>query len=261
MYKGWKGFNLGKWSNDEVDVRDFIQRNYTPYEGDASFLEGPTEATKKLWDIILDLSKKEREAGGVLDADVDIISTLTSHAPGYIDKNLEKIVGLQTDKPFKRALQPFGGIKMSVQACEMYGFKVTERVKDIFTKYRKTHNDGVYDAYTPEMRAARSAHILTGLPDTYGRGRIIGDYRRVALYGVDYLIRHKEMDKSIIDGEMLPEKIRDREELSDQIKALKDLKTMALSYGIDLSEPATTAQEAIQALYFGYLAEIGRAHV
>ncbi|MDE6946881.1 MAG: formate C-acetyltransferase [Anaeroplasmataceae bacterium] len=256
MYKGWKGFNLGKWSNDEVDVRDFIQRNYTPYEGDASFLEGPTEATKKLWDIILDLSKKEREAGGVLDADVDIISTLTSHAPGYIDKNLEKIVGLQTDKPFKRALQPFGGIKMSVQACEMYGFKVTERVKDIFTKYRKTHNDGVYDAYTPEMRAARSAHILTGLPDTYGRGRIIGDYRRVALYGVDYLIRHKEMDKSIIDGEMLPEKIRDREELSDQIKALKDLKTMALSYGIDLSEPATTAQEAIQALYFGYLAAV-----
>lgn len=256
MYKGWKGFNLGKWSNDEVDVRDFIQRNYTPYEGDASFLEGPTEATKKLWDIILDLSKKEREAGGVLDADVDIISTLTSHAPGYIDKNLEKIVGLQTDKPFKRALQPFGGIKMSVQACEMYGFKVTERVKDIFTKYRKTHNDGVYDAYTPEMRAARSAHILTGLPDTYGRGRIIGDYRRVALYGVDYLIRHKEIDKSIIDGEMLPEKIRDREELSDQIKALKDLKTMALSYGIDLSEPATTAQEAIQALYFGYLAAV-----
>ncbi|MDE5715254.1 MAG: formate C-acetyltransferase [Anaeroplasmataceae bacterium] len=256
MYKGWEGFTLGKWSNDEVDVRDFIQRNYSPYDGDASFLEGPTEATKKLWNIILDLSKKEREAGGVLDADTDIISTLTSHAPGYIDKDLEKIVGLQTDKPFKRALQPFGGIKMSVQACEMYGYQVSDRVKDIFTKYRKTHNDGVYDAYTPEMRAARSAHILTGLPDTYGRGRIIGDYRRVALYGVDYLIRHKELDKSLIDGEMLPEKIRDREELSEQIKALKALKELAQSYGCDISEPAKTAKEAIQALYFGYLAAV-----
>ncbi len=256
MYKGWEGFIPGKWCNDEVDVRDFIQRNYKPYEGDASFLAGPTEATKKLWDIILDLSKKEREAGGVLNADTDIISTLTSHKPGYLDKNLEKIVGLQTDEPFKRALQPFGGIKMSVQACEMYGYQVTDRVKEIFTKYRKTHNDGVYDAYTPEMRAARSAHILTGLPDTYGRGRIIGDYRRVALYGVDYLIRQKEMDKSLIDGEMLPEKIRDREELSEQIKALKALKEMALSYGCDISLPATTAQEAIQALYFGYLGAV-----
>ncbi len=256
MYKGWEGFTLGKWSNDEVDVRDFIQRNYTPYEGDASFLEEPTLATKKLWEIILDLSKKEREAGGILDADTDIISTLTSHAPGYIDQELEQIVGLQTDRPFKRALQPFGGIKMSVQACEMYGYQVSDRVKEIFTKYRKTHNDGVYDAYTPEMRAARSAHILTGLPDTYGRGRIIGDYRRVALYGVDYLIRHKELDKSLIDGEMTPDKIRDREELSEQIKALKALKELANSYHCDISDPATTAKEAIQALYFGYLAAV-----
>lgn len=255
-YPGWEGFTLGRWSNDEVDVRDFIQKNYHPYEGDASFLAGPTEATKKLWQMILDLSKQEREAGGVLKADTDIISTLTSHHPGYLDASLEKIVGLQTDEPFKRALQPFGGLKMSVQACEMYGFQVSDRVKDIFTHYRKTHNDGVYDAYTPEMRAARSAHILTGLPDTYGRGRIIGDYRRVALYGVDYLIRHKELDKSLIDGEMTPDKIRDREELSEQIKALKALKKMALSYGIDISLPAKTAREAIQALYFGYLGAV-----
>ena len=256
MYLGWEGFNLGKWSNDEVDVRDFIQRNYTPYLGDSSFLAGPTDATKKLWDIVLDLSKKERENGGVLDADTDIVSTITSHGPGYLDKDLEKIVGLQTDKPFKRSLQPFGGIKMATEACEMYGYHVSDRVKEIFTKYRKTHNDGVYDAYTPEMRAARRAHILTGLPDTYGRGRIVGDYRRVALYGVDYLIKHKELDKSLIGGEMRPERIRDREELSEQIKALKFLKEMALSYGVDISEPAKTAKEAIQALYFGYLAAV-----
>ncbi len=256
MYKGWEGFIEGKWSRDEVDVRDFIQRNYTVYEGDGSFLAKPTEATKKLWDIILKLSKEEREKGGVLDADTDIISGLTSHKPGYIDKDLEKIVGLQTDKPFKRSLQPFGGIKMSTQACEMYGYQVSDRVKEIFSKYRKTHNDGVYDAYTPEMRAARTAHILTGLPDTYGRGRIVGDYRRVALYGVDYLIRHKELDKSLIDGEMTPDKIRDREEIAEQIKALKGLKEMALSYGCDISEPATSAKEAIQALYFGYLGAV-----
>ena len=256
MYLGWEGFNLGKWSNDEVDVRDFIQRNYTPYLGDSSFLAGPTDATKKLWEIVLDLSKKERENGGVLDADTDIVSTISSHGPGYLDKDLEKIVGLQTDKPFKRSLQPFGGIKMATDACEMYGYHVSDRVKEIFTKYRKTHNDGVYDAYTPEMRAARRAHILTGLPDTYGRGRIVGDYRRVALYGVDYLIKHKELDKSLIGGEMRPERIRDREELSEQIKALKSLKEMALSYGVDISEPAKTAKEAIQALYFGYLAAV-----
>ena len=256
QYKGWEGFVPGKWSNDEVDVRDFIQCNYTPYEGDASFLAPATEATKKLWDIVLDLSKKEREAGGVLDADTKIVSTLTSHGAGYLDKDLEKIVGLQTDKPFKRALQPFGGIRMSEEALNMYGYTLDPEVKEIFTKYRKTHNDGVYDAYTPEMRAARRAHILTGLPDTYGRGRIVGDYRRVALYGVDYLIRKKEEDKLAMNGVMTPDKVRDREELSEQIKALKALKAMAAIYGKDISQPATTAQEAVQALYFGYLAAV-----
>ena len=255
MYKGWEGFVPGKWM-EEVNVRDFIQRNYTPYHGDESFLAGPTEATVKLWNEVLDLLKQERANGGVLDADTDIIGTITSHGPGYIDKDLEKIVGLQTDKPLKRALQPFGGIKMSVQACEMYGYQVTDRVKEIFTKYRKTHNDGVYDAYTPEMRLARSSHILTGLPDTYGRGRIIGDYRRVALYGIDFLIEKKEYDKLNTDGTMRPEKVRDREELSEQIKALKALKQMAASYGCDISRPAETAQEAVQALYFGYLAAV-----
>ena len=254
-FEQWKNFQKGDWES-EINVRDFIQRNYTPYEGDESFLAGPTEATVKLWDEVLDLLKQERANGGVLDADTDIIGTITSHGPGYIDKDLEKIVGLQTDKPLKRALQPFGGIKMSVQACEMYGYKVTDRVKEIFTKYRKTHNDGVYDAYTPEMRAARSSHILTGLPDTYGRGRIIGDYRRVALYGIDYLIEKKEYDKLNTDGTMRPEMVRDREELSEQIKALKALKQMAASYGCDISRPAETAQEAVQALYFGYLAAV-----
>ena len=255
MYKGWQGFVHGKWT-EEVNVRDFIQRNYNPYHGDESFLAEPTEGTLKLWDEVLDLLKQERENGGVLDADTDIIGTITSHGPGYIDKDLEKIVGLQTDKPLKRALQPFGDIKMSVQACEMYGYKVSDRVKEIFTKYRKTHNDGVYDAYTPEMRAARSSHILTGLPDTYGRGRIIGDYRRVALYGIDYLIEKKEYDKLNTDGTMRPETVRNREELSEQIKALKALKQMAASYGCDISKPAETAQQAVQALYFGYLAAV-----
>lgn len=255
-YEGWEGFVPGKWNNDEVDVRDFIQRNYIPYEGDASFLAPATEATKKLWKIVLDLSKKEREAGGVLDADTKIVSTLTSHAAGYLDKELEKIVGLQTDKPFKRALQPFGGIRMSEEALNMYGYTLDPEVKEIFTKYRKTHNDGVYDAYTPEMRAARSAHILTGLPDTYGRGRIVGDYRRVALYGVDYLIRKKEEDKLAMNGVMTPDKVRDREELSEQIKALKALKALAAIYGKDISQPAKNAQEAVQALYFGYLAAV-----
>ena len=256
IYEGWEGFTLGKWSQDEVDVRDFIQRNYEPYEGDGSFLEGPTEASKKLWDEILSLSKKEREKGGVLDADTKIISTITSHGPGYIDKELEKIVGLQTDVPFKRSLQPFGGIKMAEQALSLYGYELDPEVKEIFTKYRKTHNQGVFDAYTPEMRRCRTAHILTGLPDAYGRGRIIGDYRRIALYGVDYLIKHKELDKSLLDDEMTPDKIRDREELTMQINALKDLKAMALEYGYDISEPAKTAQEAVQFLYFGYLAAI-----
>ncbi len=256
QYKGWEGFVPGKWCNDEVDVRDFIQHNYTPYEGDAAFLAPATEATKKLWDIVCDLTKKEREAGGVLNADTKIVSTLTSHGAGYLDKNLETIVGLQTDEPFKRSLQPFGGIRMSEGALEMYGYKIDENVKEIFTKYRKTHNEGVFDAYTPEMRAARSAHILTGLPDAYGRGRIIGDYRRVALYGVDYLIKKKEEDKLAINGDMTPDKVRNREELADQIKALKALKEMAAIYGCDISKPAETAQEAIQALYFGYLAAV-----
>ena len=256
QYEGWEGFVPGKWNNDEVDVRDFIQRNYTPYEGDASFLAPATEATQKLWNIVLDLSQKEREAGGVLDADTKIVSTLTSHEAGYLDKELEKIVGLQTDKPFKRALQPFGGIRMSVEALNMYGYTLDPEVKAIFSKYRKTHNDGVYDAYTPEMRAARSAHILTGLPDTYGRGRIVGDYRRVALYGVDYLIRKKEEDKLAMNGVMTPDKVRDREEISEQIKALKALKTLAAIYGRDISQPAKNAQEAVQALYFGYLAAV-----
>ena len=256
QFKGWEGFIPGKWSNDEVDVRDFIQCNYTPYEGDGSFLAPATEATKKLWQIVCDLSKQEREAGGVLDADTKIVSTLTSHGAGYLDKNLETIVGVQTDVPFKRSLQPFGGIRMSEGALEMYGYQIDPQVKEIFTKYRKTHNEGVFDAYTPEMRAARSAHILTGLPDAYGRGRIIGDYRRVALYGVDYLIRKKEEDKLAINGDMTPDKVRDREELADQIKALKALKEMAAIYGCDISQPAETAQQAIQALYFGYLAAV-----
>lgn len=253
--KAWEGFKKGKWSV-EVNVRDFIQLNYTPYEGDGAFLAPPTAATKKLWDEILKLSEQERKAGGVLDADTSIVSTLTSHAAGYIDKDLEKIVGLQTDKPFKRALQPFGGIKMAEQALNMYGYEIDPEVKSIFTKYRKTHNDGVYDAYTPEMRRARRAHILTGLPDTYGRGRIVGDYRRVALYGVDYLIERKERDKLLLDGDMTPDKIRNREELSAQIKALKDLKQLAAIYDRDISAPAETAEQAIQALYFGYLAAV-----
>ena len=256
QYKGWEGFVPGKWCADEVDVRDFIQRNYTPYEGDGKFLAPATEATKKLWQIVCELTKKELANGGVLNADTKIVSTLTSHGAGYLDKDLEKIVGLQTDEPFKRALQPFGGIRMSEGALEMYGYQIDPQVKEIFTKYRKTHNEGVFDAYTPEMRAARSAHILTGLPDAYGRGRIIGDYRRVALYGVDYLIRKKEEDKLAMNGDMTPEKVRNREEVADQVKALKALKEMAAIYGCDISKPAETAQQAVQALYFGYLAAV-----
>lgn len=256
LFEEWNGFELGKWSNDEIDVRDFIQKNYHPYEGDGSFLEDATDATKKLWDEILELQKEEHARGGVYDADTKIVSTLTSHKPGYIDKDLEQIVGLQTDAPLKRGLQPFGGIKMAEQALNLYGYQLDPEIKEIFTKYRKTHNDGVYDAYTPEMRRARKAHILTGLPDTYGRGRIIGDYRRIALYGIDYLIKHKEFDKSLIDGEMTPDRIRDREEISEQIKALKKLKEMALSYGYDISKPAKNAKEAIQWVYFGYLGAV-----
>ena len=256
QYKGWEGFVPGKWCSDEIDVRDFIQHNYTPYEGDAAFLAPATEATKKLWDIVCDLTKKEIAAGGVLNADTKIVSTLTSHGAGYLDKDLEKIVGLQTDEPFKRALQPFGGIRMSEGALNMYGYELDAGVKEIFTKYRKTHNEGVFDAYTPEMRAVRSAHILTGLPDAYGRGRIIGDYRRVALYGIDYLVQKKEEDKLALGGTMTPDKVRDREEIAEQVKALKGLKAMAASYGCDISKPAETAQQAIQALYFGYLGAV-----
>lgn len=255
QFEAWKGFIHGKWS-EEVDVRDFIQRNYTPYEGDGTFLAPPTDATLRLWKEICDLSAKEREAGGVLNADTKIVSTLLSHGAGYIDKELEQIVGLQTDEPFKRALQPFGGIKMAEQALNMYGYELDPEVKNIFTKYRKTHNDGVYDAYTVEMRRARRAHIITGLPDTYGRGRIVGDYRRVALYGVDCLIAFKERDKMLMDGDMTPDKIRDREELSEQIKALKALKNLAAIYGLDISKPSETAKEAVQALYLGYLAAV-----
>ncbi len=255
MSNAWEDFVPGKWSK-EINVRDFIQKNYTEYTGDASFLAGPTDATKKLWNEVLDLMKVEREKGGVYDCDIDNPSQVNSHKPGYIDKDLEKIVGLQTDVPLKRAFMPNGGIRMACQAAEQYGYVVDETIKNFFLKYRKTHNDGVFDAYTPEMRAARTAHILTGLPDTYGRGRIVGDYRRVALYGVDYLIKQKEHDKSLICGEMTDERIRDREEISEQIKALKALKDMAAQYGSDISKPATNAHEAIQALYFGYLAAV-----
>ena len=252
----WEGFVTGKWSDDEVNVRDFIQRNYTPYEGDESFLAPATEATRKLWDDVLKLSEDERKAGGVLMADTAVVSTLTSHGAGYIDKSLEKIVGLQTDEPFKRSLQPFGGIKMAEQALNMYGYEIAPEVKEIFTKYRKTHNDGVYDVYTPEMRLARRAHILTGLPDTYGRGRIVGDYRRVALYGTDYLVACKERDKLNLSGDMTPDKVRDREEISEQIEALKNLAKMASFYGKDITRPAANAEEAVQWLYFGYLGAV-----
>ncbi len=254
--RAWRSFERGRWSNDEIDVRDFIQRNYTPYEGDGAFLAPATEATKRLWKQVMDLSAEERRRGGVYDADTSVVSRVNSHGAGYFDRSLEKIVGLQTDAPFKRALQPFGGIRMAEEALKMYGYELDPHVKEIFTKYRKTHNDGVFDAYTPEMRLARHAHILTGLPDTYGRGRIVGDYRRVALYGVDYLIRKKQADKLLLDGDMTPDKIRDREELSEQIKALGRLKEMAAAYGFDISRPAETAQEAVQWLYFGYLAAV-----
>ena len=252
----WEGFEPGRWSNTSVNVRDFIHRNITPYDGDESFLEGPTEATKQLWDQVMELSRQEREAGGVLDMDTKIISTITSHGPGYLNKDLEKIVGLQTDKPFKRSLQPFGGIRMAQQACKEYGYEVDPEVVEIFTKYRKTHNQGVFDAYTPEMKLARHAAILTGLPDAYGRGRIVGDYRRVALYGVDMLIEDKEHQKETHFVRMTSKNIRLREELSEQINALHDLKKLGEIYGYDISRPAKNAREAVQWLYFGYLAAV-----
>ena len=254
-YPGWEGFHKATWAN-EINVRSFIRHNYTPYDGDDSFLAGPTQDTLDLWDQVMDLTKQEREAGGVLDMDTKIISTITSHGPGYLNKEKEKIVGFQTDKPFKRALMPYGGIRMAEKACADNGYQVDPQVSEFFTVHRKTHNAGVFDAYTPEMRACRSSHIITGLPDAYGRGRIIGDYRRVALYGVDRLIEDKEEQKRTTRSAMYSDVIRDREELSEQIRALHQLKQMAASYGFDISQPATNVQEAIQWLYFGYLAAV-----
>ena len=245
----------GKWQS-EINVRDFIQKNYTPYDGDSSFLAGPTEATTKLWQECCDLFKKERENGGVLDMDTKIVSTITSHKAGYIDKSLEQIVGLQTDKPLKRSLQPFGGIRMAETSCKSYGYEVDPEITEIFTKYRKTHNQGVFDCYTPEMRKARHAAILTGLPDAYGRGRIIGDYRRIALYGIDRLIEDKKEQHASLDGEMRPEKIQLKEELAEQIRALQEMAELGDEYGFDIRKPASNAKEAIQWLYFGYLSAV-----
>ena len=256
MKEQWQGFKGSKWQ-DEVDVRDFIQNNYKPYDGDESFLEGPTESTNTLWEKLQKLQKEERAKGGVLDMETEVISSLTAYGPGYLDKDLEKVVGLQTDKPLKRAFMPYGGIRMSEEACETYGYKPSEKLHEIFTKYHKTHNDAVFSAYTPEMRLARRNKIVTGLPDTYGRGRIVGDYRRVALYGIDYLIEQKQKDFAYCgDGTMSDDVIRQREELAEQIKALKEMKVMAASYGYDISQPAKNSLEAVQWLYFGYLAAI-----
>lgn len=255
MEQEWNSFVGGVWQK-EINVRDFIQKNYTPYEGDDSFLAGPTQATKDLWDQVMELSAEERAKGGVLDMDTKIISSITSHGPGYLNKDKEKIVGFQTDKPFKRSLQPYGGIRMAVKACEDNGYHVDPQIVDFFQKHRKTHNDGVFDAYTPEMRACRSSHIITGLPDAYGRGRIIGDYRRVALYGVDRLIEDKQRQKDGTRVIMYSDVTRQREELSEQIKALKELKELGNIYGFDISKPASNVKEAIQWLYFGYLAAV-----
>ncbi len=255
MRQEWASFKGGVWEK-EINVRDFIQKNYTPYEGDETFLAGSTKATNELWEQVMELTEEERNKGGVLDMDTHIISTITSHGPGYLNKEKEKIVGFQTDKPFKRALQPNGGIRMAIKACEDNGYHVDPEIVDFYTKYRKTHNDGVFDVYSPEMRACRSSHIITGLPDAYGRGRIIGDYRRVALYGVDRLIEDKEDQKAGTRSNMYEDVIRNREELSEQIKALKELKKLGEIYGFDISRPAQNVQEAIQWLYFGYLAAI-----
>ena len=258
-FEQWAGFKGKEWVNS-VDVRSFIQENYTPYEGDESFLEGPTEATDTLWGKLQELQKEERAKGGVLDMETEVVSGLTAYGPGYISeetKDLEKVVGLQTDKPLKRAFMPYGGIKMAEQACTTYGYQPSEELHKIFTKYHKTHNQGVFDIYTPEMKKARHNKIITGLPDTYGRGRIVGDYRRVALYGIDLLVADKQKDfANCGDGTMTDDVIRLREEISMQIKALKDMKVMAESYGYDISEPASNAKEAVQWTYFGYLAAI-----
>jgi formate C-acetyltransferase len=251
----WNGFTKGEWSK-EVNVRDFILKNFTPYEGNDSFLAGPTEATNKLWEQVIELTKQERENGGVLDMDTETVSTITSHGPGYLNEDLEKIVGVQTDKPFNRSMQPFGGIRMAKAACEAYGYQLNPEIEKIFTDFRKTHNQGVFDAYTDEMMLARKAAIITGLPDAYGRGRIIGDYRRVALYGVNFLIQEKQKDKKNTSKVMTEDNMRLREELAEQIRALKELKEMANSYGFDISQPAKNAAEAFQFVYFGYLAAI-----
>ena len=257
--KEWDGFEGRLWK-DEINVRQFIQDNYTPYDGDESFLADPTDATNKLWDALQKLQKEERAKGGVLDMETEVVTGITAYGPGYIDeslKDLEQIVGLQTDKPLKRAFMPYGGIKMAVQAAETYGYNVSDKLKEIFTKYHKTHNTAVFDAYTPEMMKVRHAKILTGLPDTYGRGRIVGDYRRVALYGLDYLIEEKKKDKANCGcGQMTDDVIRLREEIAEQIKCLEDMKKLAEIYGYDISRPATNAKEAVQWLYFGYLAAI-----
>ena len=254
-FEEWNGFNHGIWEK-EINVRDFIQRNYTPYDGDDEFLAGPTNATKELWDQVMDLSKKELDAGGVLDMDTKIISTITSHGPGYLDKEKETIVGFQTDKPFKRALQPNGGIRMAMKACSDHGYEVDPEICEFYTSHRKTHNQGVFDAYTPEMRACRSSHIITGLPDAYGRGRIIGDYRRVALYGVNRLIEDKQHQKDSTRITMYSDVIREREELSEQIRALGELIELGKIYGFDISRPAKNVKEAIQWTYFAYLAAV-----
>ena len=256
-FEQWKGFEKGDWQ-EKIDVRNFIQLNYTPYEGDSSFLADATEKTNKLWNEVLELYKKEQNSkGGVLDIDTKTVSTVSSHEAGYINKDLENIVGLQTDKPLKRAIMPFGGIRIVEKSCEAYDRKVDDEVEEIFHKYRKTHNDGVFSVYTPDIRAARSSHLITGLPDGYGRGRIIGDYRRVALYGVDVLIEEKKHELTLLDFDELTEEIiRQREETSEQIKALNELKVMASKYGFDISKPATNAKEAVQWLYFGYLGAI-----
>ena len=256
-FEQWKGFEKGDWQ-EKIDVRNFIQLNYTPYEGDSSFLADATEKTNKLWNEVLELYKKEQNSkGGVLDIDTKTVSTVSSHEAGYINKDLENLVGLQTDKPLKRAIMPFGGIRIVEKSCEAYDRKVDDEVEEIFHKYRKTHNDGVFSVYTPDIRAARSSHLITGLPDGYGRGRIIGDYRRVALYGVDVLIEEKKHELTLLDFDELTEEIiRQREETSEQIKALNELKVMASKYGFDISKPATNAKEAVQWLYFGYLGAI-----
>ncbi len=252
----WEGFNGGDWQ-DEINVRDFIQHNLTQYNGDESFLAGPTEATTILNNQVLNLKKQERAAGGVLDADTKVVATVTSHGPGYLNKDLEKIVGLQTDKPFKRAFMPFGGIRMAEDALKSYGYTPDPEMHKIFTEYHKTHNQGVFDVYTPDMRKARHYKIVTGLPDAYARGRIVADFPRIAIYGIDALMAAKKADfENIGDGEMTDDVIRLREQVSDQYRALNDMKKMAASYGYDISKPATTAQEAIQWIYFGYLAAV-----